>query len=100
MYSMAELYGQRNRLVNETQRPLETHDILILGASYGSLLASKLLFAGHRIHFVCLPKEAELIAAEGFRVRMPVKGREQPLVIDSNDLPGIVSASGPEGVEP
>ena len=29
--------------------------ILLMGASYGSLLASKLLFGGHKIHLVCLP---------------------------------------------
>ena len=32
--------------------------ILILGASYGSLLATKLVLAGHRAHMVCLPHEA------------------------------------------
>ena len=50
------------------------YNILILGASYGSLLASKMLFGGHKIHLVCLPAEADLINAEGFRVRMPVQG--------------------------
>jgi hypothetical protein len=79
---------------------LKTYDILILGASYGSLLASKLLLAGHRVHLVCLPKEAELIAAKGFRVRMPVRGREKPVEIDSRLLRGTVSASGPAGVDP
>lgn len=79
---------------------MKTYDILILGASYGSLLASKLLFAGHRVHFVCLPKEAELISMNGFRVRMPVRGREKPVEIDSRLLRGTVSASGPEGVNP
>ena len=51
------------------------YNILILGASYGSLLASKLLFGGHTIKLVCLPAEADLINAEGFRVRLPVRGR-------------------------
>jgi hypothetical protein len=78
----------------------KAYDILILGASYGSLLASKLLFAGHRVHFVCLPKEAELIATQGFRVRMPVRGRERPVEVDSRLLPGTVSASGPADVNP
>jgi hypothetical protein len=79
---------------------MKIYDILILGASYGSLLASKLLFAGHRIHFVCLPKEAELISTHGFRVRMPVRGRDKPIEIDSRLLRGTVSASSPEGVNP
>src|SRR6185437_9610542 len=43
-----------------------TYKILLMGASYGSLLASKLLFGGHSIHLVCLPAEADLINAEGF----------------------------------
>ncbi len=42
------------------------YNILILGAAYGSLLASKMLFGGHKIHHVCLPAEADLINAEGF----------------------------------
>ena len=54
------------------------YNILILGAAYGSLLASKMLFGGHKIHHICLPAEADLINAEGFRVRLPVKGRKDP----------------------
>ena len=53
-----------------------TYNILIMGASYGSLLASKLMFGGHNVKLVCLPAEADLINAEGFRVRLPVKGRK------------------------
>src|SRR3954470_11738198 len=73
---------------------------LILGASYGSLLASKLLFAGHEVKLVCLPAEADLINAEGFRVRMPVRGRKDQIEIDSRKLPGKVSATGAAGVDP
>jgi hypothetical protein len=77
-----------------------SYNILLMGASYGSLLASKLLFGGHRIHLVCLPPEAELINAEGFRVRLPVKGRKEPVVLDSRKLPGKVTAGGTAGVNP
>jgi len=77
-----------------------TRKILILGASYGSLLASKILFAGHAIHLVCLPAEAAAINAEGFRVRLPVKGRADPVEIDSRSLPGRVTAGGASGVDP
>ena len=52
------------------------YKILFLGASYGSLLAAKLLPAGHTIKLVCLPNEVEVINKEGIRVRLPVKGRE------------------------
>jgi hypothetical protein len=77
-----------------------TYNILIMGASYGSLLASKLLFGGHSIKLVCLPAEADLINGEGFRVRMPVRGRKDPVEIDSRKLPGKVSAAGPGDVNP
>ena len=76
------------------------YNILILGAAYGSLLASKMLFGGHKIHHVCLPAEADLINAEGFRVRLPVKGRKDPVLLDSTKLPGRVTASGAQGVNP
>ena len=75
-------------------------NILILGASYGSLLASKLLFGGHNVRLVCLPAEAELINAEGFRVRLPVRGRSVPVELDSRRLPGKVNAGGTAGVDP
>ncbi|MEA2980644.1 MAG: hypothetical protein QOF09_2467, partial [Alphaproteobacteria bacterium] len=76
------------------------YNILILGAAYGSLLASKMLFGGHRIHHICLPAEADLINAEGFRVRLPVKGRTDPVVLDSRKLPGKVTAGPATGVNP
>jgi hypothetical protein len=59
------------------------YKILLMGASYGSLLASKILFGGHSVHLVCLPAEADLINAEGFRVRLPVRGRKEQIEIDS-----------------
>jgi hypothetical protein len=76
------------------------YNILILGAAYGSLLASKMLFGGHKIHHVCLPAEADLINADGFRVKLPVRGRSEPVLLDSRKLPGKVSASGAQGVNP
>ena len=57
--------------------------VLGLGASYGSLLAIKLVLAGHDVRLVCLPNEVEAINAEGIRVRMPVKGREGLVEVDS-----------------
>jgi len=76
------------------------YKILILGASYGSLLATKLLFAGHTLKLVCLPAEADLINKEGARVRLPVKGREGLVEIDTRKLPGKLSADGPGAVNP
>jgi hypothetical protein len=77
-----------------------SYNILIMGASYGSLLAAKLLLAGHTVKLVCLPAEAGLINKEGIRVRMPVKGREGLVEIDSRKLPGTLSAGVPEAINP
>jgi hypothetical protein len=79
---------------------MATYKILIMGASYGSLLASKMLFGGHSIHLVCLPAEADLINAEGFRVRLPVRGRKDPVELSSRNLPGRVTAGSAAGVNP
>src|SRR5947208_7043344 len=76
------------------------YNILIFGASYGSLLATKLLLGGHSVKLVCIPAEAELINKEGARVRMPVKAREGLLELDSRKLPGKLSASLPAEVRP
>jgi len=75
-------------------------NVLILGASYGSLLASKLLLGGHKVRLVCLPEEVTLINLEGFRVRLPVRGRPEPIELDSRHLPGRVTASGPLEADP
>jgi hypothetical protein len=74
--------------------------ILILGASYGSLLGTKLVLAGHTVKLVCLPAEVELFNKDGARVRMPVKGREGLVEVDSRKLPGKLSADGPQAVKP
>jgi hypothetical protein len=76
------------------------YNTLILGASYGSLLAIKLLLAGHSTKLVCLPDEAELINKEGQRVRMPAKQRDGLVEIDSRSLPGTLSAATPDAVDP
>ncbi len=78
----------------------KTYDVLIFGASYGSLLATKLILAGHNATLVCLPEEAELINAEGTRVRMPVKGREGLVEISSRQAPGKLSATTPAEADP
>ena len=74
--------------------------ILILGASYGSLLATRLAMAGHQVCLVCTPGTATLINTEGTRVRFPVKGREAPVEVDSRALPGSVRAAAPADVQP
>ena len=78
-------------------------NILILGASYGSLLAIKFLAAGHDVTLTCRTATAELINAEGIRVRLPIKGRNEVgtsglLEVDSRQLSGRLHASTPQQV--
>src|SRR5271167_1706030 len=79
---------------------MATYDVLTLGASYGSLLATKLLFGGHKITMVCLPAEIEAFNSEGARIRLPIRGRKDPIELDSRKLPGKLSAAGPGAVDP
>ena len=53
------------------------YSIMIMGASYGSLLGIKLALAGHNVHLICLPAEADLINREGAIVRLPIKGSDR-----------------------
>jgi hypothetical protein len=75
-------------------------NVLILGASYGSLFGTKLLMAGHRVSLVCTAPTAELINREGTVVRFPVKGRGSLLDIASKELPGSLAAATPDEVDP
>jgi hypothetical protein len=77
-----------------------SYAVLILGASYGSLLGTKLLMAGHRVSLVCTRATADLINREGTVVRFPVRGRESPVEVASKALPGVLSATTPEDADP
>ena len=79
---------------------MTTYNVLMMGASYGSLLATKLLFGGHNITLVCLPAEVEAFNSEGARVRMPIRGRKEPVELNSRKLPGSLRAAGPGAVNP
>ena len=74
--------------------------ILILGASYGSLLATRLAQAGHNVCLVCTAATRDLINREGTRVRFPVKGRTDLVEVDSRTLAGSVMAATPADVQP
>ena len=67
-------------------------NILILGASYGSLLATKLLMAGHNVTLVCRNKTAELINRDGTEVRIKLRDEAVHRAIFSRDLPGKLDA--------
>ncbi len=74
------------------------YQILILGASYGSLLGAKLALAGHNVHLICLPDEANAINIDGVKLRMPLRGREEPVLVHSKQFAGTISAGGPRSV--
>lgn len=74
--------------------------ILILGASYGSLLSTKLLMAGHDATLVCRSETAQLINTEGTVVRIMLRDEDEHRLIQSKDLPGKVDAATPEDVAP
>lgn len=74
-------------------------NVLILGASYGSLLATKLLMAGHNVTLVCRKKTADLINREGTEVRIKLRDEADHRAIRSHDLPGTLDATPPETVD-
>jgi hypothetical protein len=74
-------------------------NILILGASYGSLLATKLLMAGHNVTLVCRKNTAELINREGTEVRIKLRDEPKHRSIFSRDLPGKLDATTPQDVD-
>ena len=67
-------------------------NILILGASYGSLLATKLLMAGHNVTLVCRKNTAELINRDGTQVRIKLRDEAMYRAIFSRNLPGKLDA--------
>jgi hypothetical protein len=74
-------------------------NILILGASYGSLLATKLLMAGHNVTLVCRKKTAELINRDGTEVRIKLRDEAVHRAIFSRSLPGTLDAITPDAVD-
>jgi len=76
-----------------------TYRLLILGASYGSLLATKCAMAGHGATLVCRTATASLINTIGTEVRIKLKGEDEHRSIRSIDLPGQIDASTPEDID-
>jgi len=73
--------------------------ILILGASYGSLLATKLLMAGHNVTLVCRKQTADLINRDGTEVRLRLRDEPNHRSIFSRNLLGVLDATTPEAVD-
>src|SRR5256886_12890786 len=80
------------------ERESMARNILILGASYGSLLATKLLMAGHNVTVVCRSKTADLINRDGTEVRIKLRDEAVHPAIFSRDLPGKLDATTPAAV--
>ena len=74
--------------------------IMILGASYGSLLSTKLLMAGHDVTLICRSGTADLINAEGTEVRIKLRDEDSHRSFISGDYPGKVDAVTPERARP
>ncbi len=75
------------------------YSMLILGASYGSLLATKLVLAGHNVTLVCLPEEVECFNADGARIRLKPKGHNDFIELNSQAGPGKLDACGPDDAD-
>ena len=74
--------------------------IVILGASYGSLLGTKLLMAGQDVTLVCRQSTADLINSEGTDVRIKLRDEAEHRSFRSHDLPGTLNALAPEDANP
>lgn len=76
------------------------YKILILGASYGSLLGTKLLAAGHDVTLVCRDQTAALINDKGTEVRIKLRDENEHRSFFSGDLAGRLDATPPESAQP
>jgi hypothetical protein len=77
-----------------------TYNILILGASYGSLLGTKLLMAGHDVTLVCRKVTSQLINQKGTEVRIKLINEAEHRVLRSSEFPGTLEAKTPKEVDP
>ena len=75
-------------------------NVLILGASYGSLLGTKLAMAGHHVTLVCRDATKALINSKGTEVRIKLRGEETHRAICSLSLPGNIRAAVPAECKP
>lgn len=74
--------------------------ILILGASYGALLGTKLVAGGHDVTYVCRAQTAALINEQGTEVRIALRGEDTHRSFFSRDLTGTTRACTPEDANP
>jgi len=77
-----------------------THNILILGASYGSLLGCKFAAAGHNVTLVCRTETAALINSKGTQVRIKLRDEDAHRSFYSQSLAGQTNAAIPKDAHP
>lgn len=77
-----------------------SYRILILGASYGSLLGTKFIAAGHDVTLVCRDQTAALINDKGTEVRIKLRDEDEHRSFFSGDLAGKLDAKTPEETQP
>lgn len=75
------------------------YNVLILGASYGSLLGTKLGLAGHAATLVCTAPTAKLINDSGTVVRFPVRGLDEQVIVESGAIEGNIDAATPDEID-
>lgn len=75
------------------------YEILVLGASYGSLLGTKLLMAGYNVTLVCRKTTADLINTKGTDVRLKLRDESDHRSFFSGDLNGQLNALSPDEVD-
>ncbi len=74
--------------------------VLVLGASYGSLIAIKALAAGNRVTLVGRADEVAVIESEGITVEIPGGGSTPPFELVSAELPGRLHGCLPGDANP
>jgi hypothetical protein len=75
-------------------------DILILGASYGSLFATKCLMAEHNVTLICTSRTADLINDTGTEVRIKLRGEDDHRSILSTSYKAKLTAVTPDQSHP
>src|SRR3984885_15102504 len=99
IFSVASVGAFEKSSISAEEGGSMARNILILGASYGSLLATKLLMAGHNVTLVCRKKTAELINRDGTEVRIKLRDEAAHRAIFSRGLPGRLDAITPDAVD-
>jgi hypothetical protein len=76
-----------------------TRNILILGASYGSLLTTEFLMAGHNVTLVCREQMAALINRSGTEGHIKFRDESNRQSVFSRDLSQKLDAAAPQDAD-